>query len=152
MHGAIRLVWNDVQTQSFLVVLVVHVLYTLCQISYKLLCLCLGLSVYSSDSESDSGKSPDVPDSKGRSREGSKSSSTSSSRGSKSKGSKDSVTTKLPNPEEIAAAFKDTSGGSTGKEKSPFMPVPRIVHERQKDTSKSSSSKQLCCDTNLMFV
>lgn len=101
--------------------------------------------MYSSDSESDSGNSPDVRDSKTRSREGSKSSST-SSKGSKNKGSKETaVSSKLPNPEQIAAAFKDTRGGVTGKEKSPFMPVPRIVQEKQKDTSKSSSSssKQL---------
>ena len=109
------------------------------------LCLSLGLSVYSSDSDSDSGNSLDVRDSKPRSREGSKSSST-SSRGSKSKGGKETaVTSKLPNPEQIAAAFKDTTGGASGKEKSSFMPVPRIVQERHKDTSKSisSSSKQL---------
>lgn len=122
--------------------------YTCIQYRYTcisvLLCL-LGLSVYSSDSDSDSGNSPDVQDNKTRSREGSKSSST-SSKGSKSKGSKETaVTSKLPNPEQIAAAFKDTRGGASGKEKSPFMPVPRIVQERQKDTSKSSSSssKQL---------
>jgi hypothetical protein len=81
----------------------------------------LGLGAYSSDSESESGSSPDSKSHRGDDE-------TKSSRSSKSK----SLVPKIPKPEEIAAAF---SGGGGGEG---FMPVPRSLQERQRTTSASS--------------
>ena len=101
-----------------------------------------GLSVYSSGSESDSEISPGNRDGKTRGRDGK-----SGSKSSRSRGSKDAshaVSGKLPKVEEIAAAFKDTKETGTGKDKSMFKPVPRVVQEKQKEgkSGSGSSSKQ----------
>jgi hypothetical protein len=85
----------------------------------------LGLEVYSSDSESESGSSPD-----GKSHRGDDEAK--SSRSSKSK----PLVPKIPKPEEIAAAF---SGGGGGEG---FIPVPRSMQQRQRTTSGSSSKEK----------
>lgn len=77
--------------------------------------------MYSSGSESDSEASPD---SKSHSSRG-------ESKSSKSSKSKLAVP-KIPNPEEIAAAFGNTNTGGGGG----FLPVPRSVQEKQKASSK----------------
>ena len=94
-----------------------------------------GLDVYSSESDSDSGADSSR---ESKSRDGSRSRGSSGKEGksksSRSKGGKQ-VTSKAPNPEEIATAFKDTKTGST------FLPVPRVLQEKQRDKTSSSSSK-----------
>ena len=110
-----------------------------------------GLGVYSSESDSDSGGSRQ--DSKPRSSRDGK-----SSKSSKRKSGKDVVITKLPKPEEIAAAFRDTKAAVSSKEKPAFMPVPRIVQEKQRDSGKISASSSkpseahhVCCHPYFMF-
>lgn len=114
--------------------------------------------MYSSDSETDMGGSPDARD--GKTRRDGQSSSAGSSKSTKNKGNKETshtVTSRLPKPEEIAAAFKDTRGGVVGK--SVFLPVPRIVQEKQRDGGKGSSSSSkhsenwhMCCEPYPTFV
>ena len=113
-----------------------------------------GLGVYSSESDSDSGDSH-RDNSKPRGSRDGKSSSSSSKSSKRKKSSKDVVTSKLPKPEEIAAAFKDTKAAVSSKEKPAFMPVPRAVQEKQRDSGKTSSKqseRQLCCHPYFMFI
>ena len=109
--------------------------------------------MYSSESDSDSGDSPRDNSKPRGSRDGKASSSGKSSKRKKS--GKDVVTSKLPKPEEIAAAFKDTKAAVSSKEKPAFMPVPRAVQEKQRDSGKTSSKqseRQLCCHPYFMFI
>ena len=102
--------------------------------------------MYSSESDSDSGGSH--RDGKPRSSRDGKSSS--SGKSSKGKSGKAVVTSKLPKPEEIAAAFKDTTAAVSGKDKPAFM--PRAVQEKQRDGGKTSSSSSKQSETRTPCV
>ena len=87
-----------------------------------------GLGVYSSGSESETEDSPDKPHTSSR------------GGGRESRSKSKAVAEKMPKPEEIAAAFKDTKAGGGGGGGEGFMPVPHSVQEKHRETVRTSST------------
>lgn len=100
-----------------------------------------GLNICSSGSESDS--NDDTANRRGKGKEGKRSEGSSSSSSSSKKrpsayGSHVPPPAKLPKPEEIAAAFKDSK--ESEKQSAGFIPLPRGMQEKQRQ-GKTASSK-----------
>ena len=97
-----------------------------------------GLNIYSSGSESDS--NDDTGERREKGKTGKRNKGSSSKKRASATTSRSPPSAKLPKPEEIAAAFKDSK--ESEKPSAGFTPLPRIVQEKQRQ-GKATSSKHL---------